>query len=86
MVTESTIQRLALKEDIENFLYHEAELLDERRYVEWLDLLADDLHYWMPIRRNVKFGEQDREDTKPFGEMNWFDEGKVTLTQRVQQN
>jgi len=85
MVTESTIQRLALKEDIENFLYHEAELLDERRYVEWLDLLADDLHYWMPIRRNVKFGEQDREDTKPFGEMNWFDEGKVTLTQRVQQ-
>ena len=37
------------------------------------------------MRRNVKFGEQERENTREQQDMNWFDEGKATLTQRVQQ-
>ena len=76
---------LLLKQEMESFLYHEAELLDERRYEEWLDLLADDVRYWMPIRRNVKFGELEREFTREGQDINWFDEGKDTLTRRVQQ-
>jgi 3-phenylpropionate/cinnamic acid dioxygenase small subunit len=74
-----------LKQEMEDFLYHEAELLDERRYEEWLELLADDVRYWMPMRRNVKFGELDREFTRAGQDINWFDEGKDTLTRRVQQ-
>jgi 3-phenylpropionate/cinnamic acid dioxygenase small subunit len=74
-----------LKQEMEEFLYHEAELLDERRYEEWLELLADDVRYWMPMRRNVKFGELDREFTRAGQDINWFDEGKDTLTRRVQQ-
>ncbi len=38
-----------------------------------------------PLRRNVKFGEQDRENTLEQREIAWFDEGKETLAQRVQQ-
>lgn len=36
--------------DIEQFLYREARLLDNRQYHAWLDLFTDDLRYWMPIR------------------------------------
>ena len=36
--------------EIEQFLYHEARLLDQRRFHEWIELLADDIHYWMPVR------------------------------------
>jgi len=79
------IARLLLKQQIEEFLYHEAELLDERRYEDWLALLADDVRYWMPMRRNVKFGELEREFTREGQDINWFDEGKDTLTRRVQQ-
>ena len=57
---EELLERLLLEREIEQFLYHEAELLDERRFSEWIELIADDIHYHMPIRRNVKFGEQHR--------------------------
>ena len=30
------------------FLYHEAELLDDRRFDEWLELFTDDALYWVP--------------------------------------
>ena len=46
-----------LKHQAEEFLYEEAELLDQRRFDEWLELFTDDLVYFMPIRRNVKFDE-----------------------------
>ena len=57
---EDRVARLLLKAEIEDVLYHEAELLDERRYEEWLELLAADFRYWMPMRRNVKLGELER--------------------------
>jgi 3-phenylpropionate/cinnamic acid dioxygenase small subunit len=80
-----TLERLLLTREIEEFLYHEAELLDERQFDAWLDLLTEDIRYWMPMRRNVKFDDRDREDTREMQDMNWFDEGKETLTQRVKQ-
>ena len=83
--TSPQLARLLLKQEIEDFLYHEAELLDERRYEEWLDLLCEDIRYYMPMRRNVKFGELDREFTREGQDINWFDEGKDTLTRRVKQ-
>ena len=79
------LARLLLKQEIEDFLYQEAEILDERRYEEWLDLLCEDIRYFMPMRRNVKFGELDREFTREGQDINWFDEGKDTLTRRVKQ-
>ena len=82
---ERRITRLLLVQDIADFLYREAELLDERRYAEWLALLAEDVRYWMPMRRNVKFGEGGREFTRETTDIAWFDEGKDTLTRRVRQ-
>src|SRR5215204_7415467 len=82
---ETRIDRLLLGQEITDFLYREAELLDERRYREWLDLLADDIRYWMPIRRNVKLGDDESEFTRANSDINWFDEGKDTLSRRVKQ-
>jgi 3-phenylpropionate/cinnamic acid dioxygenase small subunit len=79
------LARLLLKEEIETFLYREAELLDERRYEEWLDLFADDARYWMPMRRNVPHDDLEREFTREGLDVNWFDEGKDTLVRRVKQ-
>jgi 3-phenylpropionate/cinnamic acid dioxygenase small subunit len=79
------LPRLLVKEEIEEFLYQEAELLDERRYEEWLDLFTEDCHYWMPMRRNVPRDEFEREFTRAGADVNWFDEGKDTLTRRVRQ-
>jgi 3-phenylpropionate/cinnamic acid dioxygenase small subunit len=42
----------AIVREIERFLYREARLLDERRFHEWLELLTDDIHYWMGTRSN----------------------------------
>ena len=82
----SRLEQLLLAREIEEFLYAEAELLDTRRFKEWLDLFTDDTRYWMPMYRNIKLGdEQAREETREQYDINWFDEGKATLTQRVQQ-
>ena len=81
----TTLERVILQHDVEQFLYKEARLLDERRLEEWLELLADELHYWMPMRRNIKFGDWDLEFTSADTEINWFDEGKDILAGRIRQ-
>jgi 3-phenylpropionate/cinnamic acid dioxygenase small subunit len=84
-MSDDRVTRLLLTEEIAQFLYNEAEMLDERRHDEWLALLAEDIRYWMPMRRNVKYGETDREFTRETEDISWFDEGKDTLTRRVRQ-
>ena len=85
-MSDDRLDRLLLTQEIAEFLYAEAELLDERCYDEWLALLADDIRYWMPMRRNVKYGDESgREFTREGEDIAWFDEGKETLTRRVKQ-
>ena len=80
--------------EVEQFLYREARLLDERRFHEWLELLTDDIRYWMAARTNrypksskaiaildpARYVENDltKED-----ELAILDETKQTLSQRV---
>ena len=74
-----------LRAAVEDFLYHEAELLDERRFEEWLALFADDARYWMPVRDNRLLGPDEvaRELTAPGGNF-YFDDTKETLRIRVE--
>lgn len=39
-----------MKEELEAFVLHEARLLDERRFADWLALFAADGIYWVPTR------------------------------------
>ena len=84
-MSDDRLTRLLLTQEVAQFLYTEAEMLDERRHDEWLSLLAEDIRYWMPMRRNVKYGDTGREFTRETEDISWFDEGKDTLTRRVRQ-
>ncbi len=80
--------------EVEQFLYREARLLDARRFDDWLDLLTEDLKYWMPLRSNrypayskaisildgsrYEEGEISGED-----DLAIMDEDKDSLTRRV---
>jgi 3-phenylpropionate/cinnamic acid dioxygenase small subunit len=83
---ERDLAYFRLKEEIEELLYEEADLLDQRRFSDWLAMLADDLHYFMPMRRNVAFGTHaEKENTRAGHDISWFDEDKWTLSKRVDQ-
>lgn len=69
---------------VEDFLYFEADLLDERRYTEWLTLLSDDIRYRIPLRKNLKFSQSHR-DISDENDMSWMDDDKETLVKRVTQ-
>jgi len=84
-VSTRTVEALLLVRAVEEFLYAEAELLDSRRFDDWLALLTDDIRYWMPMRRNVRHGQEDQENTREQADMNWFDESKDVLIKRVEQ-
>lgn len=65
--------------EITRFLYHEAYLLDHRRYDDWIELLADDLVYRMPLRLT-----KERKDGREFSEeMAFYEETKKSLSIRV---
>jgi len=79
-------QYYLLKQEIEEFLYYEADLLDGRRFKDWLMLFSDDVVYFMPIRRNVESGQHDQRENTRLGQgISWFEEDKWTLTKRVEQ-
>ena len=78
----SLAERALLQHEVEQFLYAEGALLDARRYRDWLALIADDIHYWMPIRRTVSAADSQREFTKP-GDMAFFDDDRTLLEMRV---
>ena len=40
-----------------DFVYHEARLLDEKRFDEWYELFTDDARYWMPLTRGQPLDE-----------------------------
>jgi 3-phenylpropionate/cinnamic acid dioxygenase small subunit len=82
---QAELQRLLLKEDVGEFLAFEADLLDARRYDDWLALLTDDIRYWMPMSRNVASDDTGREFTVEGEDANWIDEGIETIRQRVAQ-
>jgi 3-phenylpropionate/cinnamic acid dioxygenase small subunit len=68
--------------DVEQFYYHEAELLDDGRFADWLDLLDDDLDYWMPTRTN-RLRRQQALSIAARGEAAFYDETKESLAWRI---
>src|SRR6202043_2283814 len=80
--------------EVEQFLYREARLLDERRFHEWLELLTDDVRYWMAARTNrypkiskaiaiLDPASYVEDDMTKENELAIFDEVKQSLSGRV---
>ena len=77
-----TMERRQLRQEIEEFLYHEAWLLDEGRLYEWVELFTDDARYWMPVRETIQGNDsgipEEGELAQPL-----FDDDKNFLLLRV---
>jgi 3-phenylpropionate/cinnamic acid dioxygenase small subunit len=80
--------------EVEQFLYREARLLDERRFHEWLELFTKDARYWRGGRSNrypksskaIAILDPDRhveDDLTKEGELAILDETRETLARRV---
>jgi PAH dioxygenase small subunit len=69
---------LELRLAINDFLIEEAELLDSRRFVDWLALFTTDVEYKVPVRTSRKSGSSDVVD-----EIFHFDETHASLSLRV---
>ena len=67
---------LSLREVVEDFLYHEAALLDEWRLDEWLALFAADGRYLVPTT--------DLPDGDPRKDLVFIDDDMVRLRARVE--
>lgn len=65
----------AQKQDIIDFIYTEARLIDEQKFKEWLALFSDDCIYWMPL----EFGQTEEHLTTSL-----MHEDKLLLTVRVE--
>jgi 3-phenylpropionate/cinnamic acid dioxygenase small subunit len=68
--------------EVEQFYYLEAELLDDGRFAVWLELLDDDLDYWMPTRTN-RLRRQQALAIAARGEAAFYDETKDSLAWRI---
>lgn len=85
VIPESVLQvDASLRTEVEQFLFFEAELLDERRFAEWLSLCADDISYWMPLRRN-RLSREVAKETSGRDDLSHYDDNKKSLSWRVGQ-
>lgn len=72
----------AVHAEVQSFLFREARLLDNGRYNDWLNMLSDDVHYWMPtIENSLGTGEPHRYSPRALA---FFDDDLGSLRKRVQ--
>jgi 3-phenylpropionate/cinnamic acid dioxygenase small subunit len=71
-----------LQQEIEQFYYREAALLDSRAYEAWLGLMEADLRYFMPLRTTRMMREADREYSGD-DDFAHFDDTYATMYGRV---
>lgn len=71
-----------LQQEIEQFYYWEAKLLNDRRFEEWFALLAKDIRYFMPIRTTKTMRDAAQEYSKA-NEYAHFDEDATTMKGRL---
>lgn len=68
--------------ELQNFYYDEADLLDEGRYVDWLEHFDQDLYYWAPTRTNRLRRQQALAIAGP-EDTAFYDETKESLAWRI---
>ena len=68
--------------ELNQFYFLEAEFLDDGRFADWLEMLADELHYWAPTRSNRLRRQQALSVAAP-GEAAFYDETKESLAWRI---
>lgn len=79
-MTSELTRNTERREEVENFLYREARLLDEQRLHDWLDLVTEDIDYRVPVRTTRERGAEQSEFSR---DANIFKEEFASLDARV---
>jgi len=74
-----------VQHQIEQFYYFEASIFDEWRWSDWLELVAEDIHYWMPPRRNRIRVRSFEGEIRSGTQVAFFDDDIASLRLRVHQ-
>ncbi|MFZ5835725.1 MAG: 3-phenylpropionate/cinnamic acid dioxygenase subunit beta [Pseudomonadota bacterium] len=72
---------IELIHEVEQFLYREARLLDAEQFEAWLEMLTEDIHYWMPSIQNRY--RRDKSPAYTQNSMALFDEDMKSLQLRI---
>ncbi len=72
---------IELIHEVEQFLYREARLLDGEQFEAWLEMLTEDIHYWMPSIQNRY--RRDKSPAYTQNSMALFDEDMKSLQLRI---
>ena len=78
----SALEVADLTRSIEDFLYREAALLDDRAFDQWLELLEDDFHYVIPsVAVGIDDASQTAGDPRLYNSL--YDDTKTTIGRRI---
>lgn len=72
---------IELVHEVEQFLYREARILDAEQFDDWLEMLTEDIHYWMPSIQNRY--RRDKSPAHDENAMALFDEDLKSLQLRI---
>lgn len=84
-MTTTMTSRSELRREVEDFYYLEADLLDDRRFAEWAELLDEHISYRVEMSRNVHSADRDEQHFSAPLDVCWIDEGHETIMQRIAQ-
>lgn len=79
---------MSIKTDLETwfsvsqFYALEAHLFDDWKFRDWIDLLDDDVFYWMPMISN-RIGREVGKEVGSIDDLSHYEEDKTSLSNRV---
>ena len=82
MTINNQLVSVEVEREVTAFLFREARLLDTERWVDWLDLMHTDVHYWMPGIENRR--REDKLGQYSIDHMAFFDDHLRDLTRRIE--
>lgn len=68
--------------ELERVLYREARLLDAERYDEWLEMLAEEIHYFMPVIE-ARYRKDNTDQIGDLSRMAYYNDNLTELKQRL---
>jgi 3-phenylpropionate/cinnamic acid dioxygenase small subunit len=74
-----------LQHRVEQFLYAEAQLLDDHEFNDWIRLFTDQAHYWVPTR-NTRTNRERGKEIAARGEGAHVDDDMVRLRGRIRRS
>lgn len=81
-MSQETLNNTDIARALEQTIYREARLLDQEHYEEWLAMLADDIHYFMPSIE-TRYRSDQTDQVNNLTRMAYYNDGIEDLKKRL---